>query len=101
MDNLKYVKTHVKQVWLADDATGVGRIASLKVWWDILIDEGRKLGYFVNEKKSWLIVKNEDSFQKALDIFKDSDIKFTLEGKRHLGAAIGSDEFKNNYMKEK
>ena len=40
-------------------------------------------------------------FRKLLDIFKDSDIKFTLEGKRHLGAAIGSEEYKNNYMKEK
>ena len=42
----------VKQVWLADDATGAGTIENLKLWWDLVIAEGRKTGYDVNEDKS-------------------------------------------------
>ena len=48
----------VKQVWLADDATGAGKLDKLKEWWDKVILEGTKFGYFVNQSKSWLILKN-------------------------------------------
>ena len=34
-------------------------------------------------------------------MFKDTAIKFTSEGKRHLGAAIGSDNFREIYAREK
>ena len=37
----------------------------------------------------------------AKSIFKDTTIKFTCEGKRHLGAVIGSDDFKSEYVREK
>ena len=31
----------------------------------------------------------------------DSNIKFTCEGKRHLGAALGTEEFKIAYVNQK
>ena len=31
----------VKQVWLADDATGKGKITPLRQWWDIITTEGK------------------------------------------------------------
>ena len=34
-------------------------------------------------------------------LFKDSGIEITTEGKRHLGAVIGSDSFKAQYITEK
>ena len=34
-------------------------------------------------------------------LFRDSPINITTDGKRHLGAAIGSNEFKNDYIDEK
>ena len=40
----------IKQVWFADDATGC--LHSLKEWL------GNKIGYYVNECKSWLILKD-------------------------------------------
>ena len=55
----------------------------------------------MNETKSWLITKNPDLLLKAKELFSDSGIKFTIEGKRHLGAAIGSDVFREAYAKEK
>ena len=37
----------------------------------------------------------------AQNIFRDTGIKFTCEGKRHLGVVIGSDDFKSEYVREK
>ena len=91
----------VKQVWLADDATGAGKLGKLKVWWDKVILEGMKLGYFVNQSKSWLILKNPDELATAQSIFENSQIKITTSGKRHLGAALGSQDFKKEYISEK
>ena len=91
----------VSQVWLADDATGAGSLLDLKRWWDLVIEEGEKLGYIVNEKKSWVIVKRPADLEAARAIFEGSEIKFTTSGQRHLGAAIGSSEFKSEYFSEK
>ena len=101
LEGLKTTVSSIKQVWLADDATGAGTLNDLKKWWDTLLVLGRKYGYYINEGKSWLIAKNDNILQMAGNIFKESSIKFTKEGKRHLGAAIGSDHFRNEYVKEK
>ena len=73
----------------------------LKEWWDIVISHGKKLGYEVNESKSWIIVKRETDLNKAKEVFEGSDIKFTISGQRHLGAAIGSTDFKLQYFADK
>ena len=87
----------VKQVWPAE----AGTPNKLKNWWDIIISEGQKIGYYVNESKSWLILKNSSQFETAKQIFSNSNIKFTCEGKRHLGATLGTDKFKIIYVNEK
>ena len=61
IDFLRARVPSVKQVWLADDATAAGKTKQLKRWYNILIKEGNKIGYYVNRPKSWLIVKNEES----------------------------------------
>ena len=48
----------------------------------------------------WLIVK-PNLIDEATALFKDSGIKITAEGKKHLGAAIGSEDYKNEFMNEK
>ena len=73
-----------EQVWLADDTTGAGSLDSLKKWWDGIIDQGSRFGYYVNQKKSWIILKDENLFQNTTAIFNDSGINVTTEGKRHL-----------------
>ena len=90
----------VKQVWLADDSAGGGSIGSLYQWYKSLCEEGRKFGYIVNGAKSWLIVKTSELAESAKKVFGD-EVNITLEGRRHLGAVIGSKEFKDQYCQGK
>ena len=98
---LRKTTPNVKQIWLADDATGAGTIQQLKEWWDAVIDLGNKFGYYVNQLKSWIIVKNDEDLEKAKATFENDGINFTKDSKRHLGAAIGSDQFKAYYASKK
>ena len=100
IDILKVRTQFVKQVWLADDATSARKIKDLKEWWDIIRKEGEKIGYYVNTSKSWIIIKDVTKLEDAKEQFGNS-IKFTTDGKRHLGAIIGSQSFKNEYVNEK
>ena len=77
----------------ADDLTSAGTIMRLRNWWETLCRLGPKFGYFPEGSKSWLIVKGK-GVQKAQSVFKDTNIKITTEGQRHLGAVIGSETFK-------
>ena len=101
LERLKLISPTTSQVSLADDITGAGKILDLRIWWDTVISEGKKFGYYVNQSKTWLIIKNPNSFDHAQNIFKDAGIKITFEGKRHLGAVIGSEDFKSANVCEK
>ena len=90
----------VNQVWLADDSAGGGSIVQLHNWYRQLSKEGQKFGYFVNGRKSWLIVKSDVLAVEAKKVFGD-EVNITTEGQRHLGAVIGSQEFKDQYCREK
>ena len=48
-----------------------------------------------------MIVKNQELKQLAQAVFCNTGITIEVEGERHLGAAIGSPEFKEKYMKKK
>ena len=50
---------NVKIVCLEDDITVAGTLVNFKKWWSTIISEGLKFGYYVNEDKRWLIVKNK------------------------------------------
>ena len=65
----------VRQVWLADDATGGGNLSELKEWWDTIIEDGSKIGYYVNESKSFLILKNPEKLNEAKVLFGNTTIK--------------------------
>ena len=88
----------VKQVWLADDASAAGKLKALKLWWDLIQKEGMKYGYYVKPSKSWLILKDPSKIDGCKELFSSSPINITVEGKRHLGAAIGSSSYKNEYI---
>ena len=47
IQNLRVHCSMVKQVWLADDSAGGGRIAQLYDWYEELSKEGEKFGYLV------------------------------------------------------
>ena len=89
------------QVWLADDATGGGLPESLKKWWIIIIEEGDRYGYYINESKSWLILKNQTQLKKTGSLFSDTKINLTTEGKRHLGVIISCNDIRTKYVNQK
>ena len=90
----------VKQVWLADDSAGGGRLVNLYSWYKYLEEEGKKFGYLVNGPKCWLIMKSQELAKEAEQIF-GKEVNITTEGKRHLGAVIGSKEYKDEYCRDK
>ena len=68
-------------------------------WYNRLSREGKKYGYLVNGSKSWLIVKSDVLVDEAKRVF--GDVNITSEGQCHLGAVIGSQEFKDQYCRKK
>ena len=101
LERLKLISPTTSQVSLADDITGARKILDLRIWWDTIISEGKKFGYYVNQSKSWFIIKNPNNLDHTQNIFKDTGIKITCEEKRHLGAVIGSEDLKSAYVREK
>ena len=91
----------IKQVWLADHASAAGNLDHLYVFFNCLQEEGKRFGYLVNAKKSWLILKSSNNLSRAQSIFKDSKIQITTEGQGHLGAALGSESFRESYINDK
>ena len=83
----------------ADDLAGGGTLEQLRNWWDQIIYLGQFIGYTAKPSKSWLIVKAE-YYQQAVEKFEGTGIRITMEGKRHLGAVVGSLTFKSEYVKE-
>ena len=91
---------HVKQVAFADDLAGAGTLEALKIWWDAIVELGPYIGYNAEPSKSWLIVKPE-FLQSAETIFTGSGLKITAEGRKHLGAVLGSENFREIFVNEK
>ena len=88
----------VKQVWLANDSEEGGQIVPLYNWYNHLSQEGKKYGYLVNGSKSWLIVKSDVLADEAKRVF-GNEVNVTTEGQLHLGAVIGSQDFKDQYCR--
>ena len=92
LDHLQSVRS-VKHVAFADNLTGKGKIKETKNWWDTLITEGPKYGYYPMPSESFLIVKQLHK-NYAERILAGSKIKITIEGARLLGAVLGDISFK-------
>ena len=95
-ESVDHTKCH--QVWYADDSSAAGKMMEMKKWWDILNEKGPQFGYFPKPSKTVLIVKNADEFRSAQEIFSGTGVKITTSGERHLGAVIGSPEFRSEYI---
>ena len=89
------------QVWYADDSNSAGTIEGVKKWWDHLKEEGPKYGYYPKPSKTYIVVKDLDDLAEVQNVFGSEGIKVTTEGHRHLGAAIGSEQFKASFVSEK
>ena len=65
------------------------------------VNEGDRFGYYINEKKSWLILKSKARLKAANNLFTNTKINITTEGERHLGAVIGSNKLRIKYVTNK
>lgn len=91
------LQPETKQVWYADDSSGAGTCHNLRKWWDCVSMIGPKYGYFPKSSKTHLVVKPE--FEEcARSIFEGTQIHITTGGARHLGAVIGSREFRDEFV---
>ena len=80
---------------------GASKLEELKIWWDHLNSQGRAYGYHPNAPKTYVILKDSSLEEKAREIFGNDNVNITTAGHRHLGAVIGSNEFKEQYVQEK
>ena len=74
------MRSTAKQCWFANDAGGAGSTTEIKRWRNMLSTLGPDFGYFSNAKKCWIIAKR-DKKESVKEIFKDTDINMTMEGK--------------------
>ena len=95
--SLLHNRSTAKKCWLADDATRAGPLEEVKQWWDELREAGPPLGYYPNSKKCWLVVKPEKE-GRAKEMFAGTGINITTEGRKHLGAALGSQSYLEQYV---
>ena len=73
-------------------------MVKMKLWLEHLKDEGLAYGYLPKAAKTHLIVKNPEDFERANELFGDDGINITLGGDRPIGALIGSEEFRIEYI---
>ena len=64
-------------------------------------EKGPSYGYYPKPTKTHLILKNPDQLQRAEDLFAVDGVKITVEGNRHIGAVLGTDAYKEQYITEK
>ena len=57
-------------------------------------------GYFANPDKLWLVVK-EDKYNEAKEIFHNTNVNITKEGRHYLGSALGNDSFIEAFAQNK
>ena len=90
----------MKQVWFVGDASAAGKLVGIRNWWNNMTKIGPEYGYFPNTSKTWLIVKVEH-LEEAKELFQDTGVKISYDGKSHLGSAIGSRPFVESFVEEK
>ncbi len=89
-----------KQVWYADDASVTGQLSSIRRWWDTIKAAGPRFGYHANGAKTWLETK-ERHLSHARELFQDTPVNITAQGRPYLGTALGSNEFCDQYVAKK
>ena len=97
LDLISVNELSANEVAFADDFTVPGKLSSIKDCWSQLTSIDPKYGYFPKASKSYLIVK-EGQLPNATTLFDNSNINITVKGKRLLGAIIGSDSYKREYI---
>jgi len=78
-----------------------GSLVGVKKWWEYLQANGPDFGYCPKPAKTILLIKDSSLMQATQKILKDDGIKITDQGERLLGSVIGTDSFREQYIKNK
>ena len=81
---------NTKYAAYADDMSCVEILRNILTWWSKLNTFVPKIGYFPTADKSWLVVK-PGKYEAAKSIFKYMSFNITNDGKRHIGAVVGTE----------
>ena len=67
----------------------------------LVVEIGPQYGYFPNASiKTWMVVKKKN-FEEAQAVYEGTGVNVTQEGKRNLGATLGTRTFTGNFVSEK
>ena len=97
LDFISVDKLNAQKVAFAGEFTAAGKLSSIKNYWSQLTSVSPKYGFFLKASKSYIIVK-EDQFPNATTLFDNSNVNFTVEGKKHLRVFVGSKIYKCEYV---
>ena len=100
IDSLSRDTPELRQIWYADDASAGGKLTNLKKWWDNLSRVGPSFGYFVNPQKTWLVTK-DNFLSSASEMFKDTMVNITTDGRSVLGSPVGKPEYIADFVSQK
>lgn len=89
----------LKQLAYADDIGAGAKLGTLRSWWTSIEKNGPSFGYYPKAEKSWLVVK-EEKFHEAVELFKNTGINITTDGRKYLGGFVGTEEAKIEYVTE-
>ena len=89
-----------KQTWYMDDSAAASNLEKLRRWWDTLGEIGPLYGYFPNDAKTHILAKAQH-INKAREVFGDTAMTISEEGKRYLGGAMGTATFVEQFVRRK
>ena len=90
-----------REAAFTDDLTVAGKLADVKYFWDKPATIAAKYGYFPKSTKSYLTVKKKKKcLEDAKAMFTDTNINIATNGRKHLGAVVGSDTYKSRYVED-
>ena len=85
---------------LTKDYTAGARLDQLKEWWTELSQVGPFYSYFLNNSKTKLLV-NTEFLSRAEYVFGDTGVQICTDGGKHLGGALGNEEFVHTFLQNK
>ena len=95
--NLNEMNT--KEVVFADDFSVAGSLNSIEDYRDKLTAIGPNYGYFPKPYEILPDSKRKKTME-GKNLFANSRVNITAQGKRHLGAVIGSTGYRDKYVKD-
>ena len=90
----------VNHIWYADNASAGGKLDNLRSWWNKINEIGPLFSYHPNAHKSWLIVR-EALLPMAREVFSNSEVDISMEGKTYLGAPLSTSSFLETFITTK